>query len=199
MHPTSHFRSDDTALRDRVIQTVGFAAIFLQTPDGPRVAQTPVEWQPDTLIFHLARHNSLTPHLHDARALVLVEGVDAYISARWYEDPNQVPTWNYISYELEGPVSRLDDTALPGLLERLIARQESRIGHGEPWSIDKMDQQKFERMLRGIAGFEMRVECVRETVKLSQNKTAGQRAGLIAGLEREGRSNMAEAMRQVPR
>ncbi len=203
MHPTAHFRSADTALRDRIIAEHGFAAIFLTTPEGPRVAHTPVEWTAEgiggTLTFHLARSNSLAAHLDGARALAVIHGPDAYISARWYGAANQVPTWNYIAYELEGAVRRLDDSALPALLERLSAQHESRIGAGAPWTMDKLDERALGALLKGIVGFTMAVDTIRETVKLSQNKPSGERDRIIAGLAREGRTAMAQEMREVGR
>ncbi len=52
-------------------------------------------------------------------------------------------------------------------------------------------------MLRAIAGFELRIEAIRSTRKLGQNKSAADRAGTIAGLEATGNAALAAAMREV--
>jgi transcriptional regulator len=50
-------------------------------------------------------------------------------------------------------------------------------------------------MMGAITGFEMEVAAWRPTFKLSQNKTAEQRAGVIAGMEASGAHAMADMMR----
>lgn len=198
MHPTDKFRHDDQALRNRMIREHPFAMVFLSLPEGPRVAHTPFELVgPDTLHFHLARHNALTPHLDGARPLVVVNGPDTYISARWYEADNQISTWNYVAYELEGPVTRFKDGQMRPFLERLSNHHENRVAAGEPWTMAKMEEAKITAMMRGIVGFTMTIETVRETVKLSQNKSADERERVIEGLEREGKTAMADLMRAV--
>lgn len=197
MHPNRAFRHDDPVFRRRVIDEIGFAQIFLTTPDGPRVAHTPLLYSEDeTLCFHLARTNTLVRHLDRATALVVVNGPDAYISARWYASANQVPTWNYIAFELEGTVRRMSDADLPQLVERLSGHHEARVKHGTPWTLDKMDESALTALLRGIVGFEMPIETVRETVKLAQHKPDDEYQRLIAGLDREGSHDMARTMRE---
>jgi transcriptional regulator len=50
-------------------------------------------------------------------------------------------------------------------------------------------------MTGAIVGFEMRITAWRPTVKLSQNKSADERARVIAGLEATGHSALARLMR----
>ena len=42
MHPNPLFRSDDRQLFETLIEQIGFGMVFLTTPDGPRVAHTPL-------------------------------------------------------------------------------------------------------------------------------------------------------------
>ncbi len=197
MHPTSAFRHDDPAFRDSMIRDIGFAAIFLTTPDGPRVGHTPVELTEDhKLRFHLARSNALVPHIDGATVLAVAHGPYAYMSARWYQAANQVPTWNYIAFEMEGRVARMDDSELPGLLDKLSRHYEARVQHGTAWTMDKMEPKALAALLKGIVGFEMTIDAFRETVKLSQNKPAAERGRLIAGLDSEGHHQLASLMRR---
>jgi len=110
----------------------------------------------------------------------------ADISARWYSDPDQVPTWNYIVLEMEGPVRRIDRAELLALLEDVSAHHEARVADGTPWTMDKMARIKRDRMMDMIAGFELTVQAWRPTFKLSQNKPPEERARLIEGLKAEG-------------
>ena len=98
MHPNSAFRVDDRELHETLIEQVGFGMIFADTPDGPRVAHTPIQSTGDgALHFHLVRGNALTRHLDGMTALAVINGPDAYVSPRWYADGGQVPTWNYVA------------------------------------------------------------------------------------------------------
>ncbi|MFM5906589.1 MAG: FMN-binding negative transcriptional regulator [Novosphingobium sp.] len=198
MHPSNLFRSEDRALFETLIDEIGFGMIFAQTPDGPRVAHTPLLHTGDGAVqFHLSRGNALTKHLPGMTALAVVNGPDGYVSPRWYDDAAQVPTWNYISLEMEGPVRRMDSDGLLGLLEGLSERQEARLNHGSPWTLDKMPQDKLRQMMGGIVGFELEVLGWRPTLKLSQNKPAEERERVAAGLESEGAFAIAQLMRTL--
>lgn len=198
MHPNTAFRHDDRALLEALIDEVGFGMIFATTPDGPRVAHTPLLQTGDGAVqFHLARGNALTKHLDGMTVLALVNGPDGYVSPRWYADQEQVPTWNYVALELEGRVRRMDADGLLGLLEALSARQEARISSGTPWTMDKLPPDKLRGLLGAIIGFELEVQAWRPTFKLSQNKLADERERVVAGLEGEGSPAIAQLMRTL--
>lgn len=198
MHPNPNFRDENPELHRSLIDQVGFGMIFLETPAGPRVAHAAlVAIGPDKLQFHLARGNALARHLEGNTGLVVINGPDAYISARWYADPDQVPTWNYVAVELEGPVRKLDNSELLQQVERLSDHHEAKVKGGEPWTMDKMSKRHRDGLMRGIVGFELSIETRRETVKLSQNKSLEERNRVIAGLEQQDKSVVARAMRGI--
>jgi transcriptional regulator len=195
MHPNPVFRNEDRALHEALIDQVGFGMVFAQTSDGPRVAHTPLLSTGDGAVrFHIALGNALTRCLPEQEALVLVNGPDAYVSPRWYADQKQVPTWNYVALELQGPVRRMTEDGLVDLLDALAARHEARI-EGEPWTRAKMDEAVFGKMLGAIVGFEMEVRAWRPTFKLSQNKSAEDRATVADALDKQGSVALATLMR----
>lgn len=198
MHPNAAFRADDAAML-RWATATGFAHLFVATPDGPMVAHVPIVAAGDAAVrFHIARGNRLFRHLGGARALASVTGAEGYVTPNWYSDPaNQVPTWNYVAVEIEGPVHALDDEGLTAQIDTLAAAHEPRVSPQAPWTRAKMEPARFEAMLRAIAGFELRIEAIRSTRKLGQNKSAADRAGTIAGLEATGNAALAAAMREV--
>jgi transcriptional regulator len=137
VHPNPAFRHDDRALFETLIEEIGFGMVFATTPDGPRVAHTPLLSTGDGAVqFHLARGNGLTRHLDGMTALAVINGPDAYVSPRWYADQTRVPTWNYVTLELEGRVRRMDQDGLLAMLEALSNRQEGRIALGTFWTMD---------------------------------------------------------------
>ena len=197
MHPNPLFRIEDRALLESLIEEIGFGQVFAQTPDGPRVAHVPLVSTGDGAIhFHLARGNALTRHIAGSNALAVLNGPDAYVSPRWYADRGQVPTWNYVALELEGPVRRMDDDGLHGLLEAIGERQEARIETGEPWRPEEVDRDYWNKLAKGIVGFEMEVRAWRPTFKLSQNKPPEERLRVAAALEANGSPSLAALMRR---
>lgn len=197
MHPDPRFRHDDRALLETLIEQIGFGMVFATTPDGPRVAHVPLVSTGDgALQFHIARGNGLAKHLDGATVLAVVNGPDGYVSPRWYADQSQVPTWNYVSLELEGRVRRMDADGLLGHLEALSAREEARLA-GVPWTMDKAPADYVRKLLGGIVGFELEVLAWRETLKLSQNKPADERERVANALEANGAAGIAALMRSL--
>jgi transcriptional regulator len=197
MHPNPLYRSDDSAADAALVGQIGFGMVFAGTPDGPRVAHTPLLMTESGAVqFHLARSNALARHLDGATALIVVNGPDAYVSPRWYDDRNTVPTWDYIALELEGPVRRMDDDGLEAFLHAAITKHETRLG-GEPWRAEESSEKMWAGLFRGIVGFELTVAARRPTYKLSQNKPPETRARIADGLAEAGSSALAAWVRSV--
>jgi transcriptional regulator len=202
VHPNPAFRIKGDAATERsmieaLVQEIGMGLVFAETPDGPRVGHVALFSTGDGAVqFHLANGNALTKHLAGKTALIVVNGPDAYISPDWYDGPNQVPTWNYVSVELEGPVRAMDSGGLTALLDDLSATNEAKLEPKKPWTRDKMDPAKFDRMLGAITGFEMEVLGWRPTLKLSQNKPDADRMRAAGELEKQGKRGMAHFMRE---
>ena len=196
MHPNRRFHWDDRDALLAFVARVSFAHIFAATPDGPRVAHAPVVvTREGHLRFHLARSNGLGRHLDGLRAVISIATPDAYISPDWYGTDDQVPTWNYLAVEVEGPVRRLAETDLVALLDDLSAAHEARLLPKTPWTRAKMTPGRFEAMLAAIHAFELTVETLRGTDKMGQNKSAAEIEGAAAGLDSIGRSDVAALMR----
>ncbi|MFM7347913.1 MAG: FMN-binding negative transcriptional regulator [Erythrobacter sp.] len=198
MHPNPLYRNDDRGLMESLVEAIGFGMIFAQTPDGPRVAHTPLISTGDGAVqFHLARGNALSRHLAaGAEALIVVNGPDAYVSPRWYANRDTVPTWDYIALELEGRVRKMADEGLEAFLHAAIEKHESRL-EGEPWRAEESSEKVWSGLFRGIIGFEMEVLAWRPTLKLSQNKSAGEREAIAAGLEAAGHAALAHLVRNI--
>ena len=196
MHPNPAFRDSNDDALIAAADVAGFAHLFIATPDGPMVAHAPIVMAGDRAVrFHVARANRIHAHLDGAQMIASVTGVDGYITPNWYQDArSQVPTWNYVSIELQGSVIALDEDGLIDQLDRLAARHEPRVIPDNPWTRDKMDESRFRAMLRAIAGFELRIERVCGTTKLSQNKSETDRAQVINGLRASGNAALADVM-----
>lgn len=197
MHPNPLFRSDDRQWLGALIDRIGFGMVFLTTPEGPRVAHMPLLRSGEaTVRFHLARSNALTRHLSGARALVVVNGPDGYVSPRWYDDRATVPTWDYVTLELEGTVRQLAYDELEDLLHRSIEENERRLDGGA-WTAGETPQPMWDKLAAAITGFELTIDHWRPTLKLSQKKSAPERERIAARHAANGNARLAAMMREV--
>jgi transcriptional regulator len=178
MHPNRAFAWED---RDEMLAFIAGVAFCTVAAEGPTVAHAPVVVDPpDRIRFHIARGNRAK--LDGKRAIISCLGPDAYVSPDWYGTPEQVPTWNYLAVEAEGPLRRLDEAELTALLDDLSAAHESRLAPKPLWTRAKMSPGRFEAMLKAIIGYELRIEDLRGTRKLDQHKSEAERRGAAGGL-----------------
>ena len=191
MHPAAAFHETEPARLAALVATAGLAVIVGVAADGaPQVAHAPVLLDDGKLRFHLSRANPLAATLAARlRALAVVTGPQAYVSPDWYAHADQVPTWNYLSAEIEGPLRRLDGGEAAALLDDLSAALEARLAPKPPWTRAKMSAGRFEAMLAAIVAFEMTVERLEGVRKLSQNKPADAQARLAVALNAQEGEN----------
>lgn len=203
MHPAPYFKETDDGALSALVAERGFGLIVGSDGARPVAAHAAVLLDGRTLRFHLSRANALTPVLEaGGTALAVISGADAYISPDWYGLDDQVPTWNYLSVEMEGPVTPVGDEAATVLLDDLSAHFEGKLAPKPPWTREKMTPAYFDRLLRGIRAFEMRVERFEGVTKLSQNKPAevvARTAQALGALSDPNARDVARLMREPRR
>ncbi|AJP70651.1 FMN-binding negative transcriptional regulator [Sphingomonas hengshuiensis] len=194
-HPA--FRWQDQAALRAFVQDIGFGALFVASEQGPRVAHIPIVWLDDqTLGFHLARNNPVARDLDGATALFAVQGPHGYVSPDWYgTGPDEVPTWNYVTAELEGVVSQMDRDALIDQIDALSQVQEARLAPKPEWTRAKADPVRIARMLDAVTGFRLAVTAWRGTRKLAQTKPVAPRLAVADALAARGNDALAALMR----
>ncbi len=138
---------------------------------------------------HVARANRHWRSMEGADALLIVPGVDAYVSPRWYpsklEDPRVVPTWNYELVHLRGSLRLIEDPAAKlAIVTALTDHHEAATAEPgtTPWAVDDAPDDFIERQLRAIVGLELTVTSVEAKRKLSQNRLEEDQAGVVAAL-----------------
>ena len=197
MHPAEAFRVTDEAKLLNHLERHPFVTIAAAPEGRLLVAHAPALMRRTldslALDFHLSRGNALAPYLAGSFAGLAVSlGAEAYVSPDWYVSVDQVPTWNYASVEVEGRVTALDAQDLVFLLDDLSARQETQLAPKPAWTRAKMSPGRFDKMMTMIVGARLTVDRFEGVFKLSQNKSDGDRAGVITAL---GDHPMAHLMR----
>ena len=195
MYVPSHFKEERVPVLHAAIQRAGLATLVTVGPDGLDASHVPMLLDREagplgTLYGHVARANPQWRGAYpDLQALALFQGPDAYITPSWYATKQQsgevVPTWNYVAIHARGRVRFFDDAArLLPLVTKLTEIHEA--SRAEPWAVSDAPEKYIRGLLAAIVGFELPIERLEGKWKMSQNRSAEDRAGVANGLAREG-------------
>jgi len=131
--------------------------------------------------MHMAKNNPQWQEFFDDEVMVIFSGPHAYVSPRWYEEQERVPTWNYAAVHAYG---------VPAIIADRKAKAESQrrlIESLDPGWLPKHDalgQQYVDRMLDGIVNFSIPVARIETRWKLSQNRGRREMELIAAALEK---------------
>lgn len=175
-HLEAHPFATVVGVADGTILSSSLPVLAQWTPAPPRPGQIVSDGRSLTLIGHVAAGNPL----QRASALhVIGHGPHAYVSATWYDEPDLVPTWNYVEVQASGPVTWLPTAAAPAILAAL-ARQLEGVERA-PWQ-ERLSEARAQALQQAIRCFRMDITALHGIRKLSQNRTPAQRARVIAAL-----------------
>ena len=152
---------------------------------------------------HVARANPLWREADGQPVLLVFQGPQAYVSPSWYaskaEHGKVVPTWNYTMVQVHGRLRAIDDPAwVRAFVTRLTEVHEA--GRPLPWHVTDAPDDFIAATQRAIVGIEIEVTRVEGKFKLSQNRSAEDRTGVVLGLEADAtarRQPEADAMAQA--
>lgn len=195
MYLPSQFAQTDRAALHALMAAHPLGAWVLQGADGSLSANhLPFLFDADnagdgthgTLRAHVARANPVWQALDgQTRSLVIFQGPQAYVTPAWYPSKRAhgkvVPTWNYAVVHAHGRARAIEDRGwLRTLVGRLTAAHEA--GRAAPWAVDDAPADYLAQVLDAIVGIEIVVDELVGKWKVSQNRGAADRAGVVAGL-----------------
>lgn len=196
MYLPKAFALDDPEVVARLLREEAFALLVTADAEaGIQASHLPLRVAFDTagaparVFGHLARANPQCAAIARAAAagsevLAVFGGPHAYISPSHYRPGPAVPTWNYLAVELRGRLRLIEEPeAVLAELRGLVGDYEA--GRAEPWSLEGQDPDFLAKQLRGILAFELPRPRVAAKAKLSQNRSAEDRAGVLQGLRAE--------------
>ena len=139
---------------------------------------------------HVARANPVWREVRgNVEALVVFQGPQAYVSPSFYpskaEHGKVVPTWNYCVVQARGTLRAVDDVAwVRAFVTRLTGLHESK--RAKPWAVSDAPIDYIETILGAIVGIEIVLTSLTGKWKVSQNRSAADRAGVVQGLRDDG-------------
>jgi transcriptional regulator len=137
------------------------------------------------LDMHMAKNNPQWQEFFDDEVMVVFSGPHAYVSPRWYEEQERVPTWNYAAVHAYGIPKLVEDRA------QKHANQRQLVAALDPQWLPKFDALRPEyvaKMLDGIVNFEIEVARLETRWKLSQNRSKREMELIAAALDKSNDS-----------
>ncbi|MEE9389097.1 MAG: FMN-binding negative transcriptional regulator [Paracoccaceae bacterium] len=189
MHPNQVFRGASDAKNIEFARHRGFGTLSVNADPFPLLSHIPfiVGDDGNSIDLHLVRSNPIARMLKSSEpAVISVMGPDSYISPDWYDQLDQVPTWNYVAVHFRGSLELLPDKDLDGVLDRLSLKFESRLQPKPAWTSAKMDQSVLKKLARAIVPFRLTIQDIQGTWKLGQNKTDTARSNAAHKVKTDG-------------
>lgn len=200
MYTPPAFREDDPTILAQIMRGSRLSTLVTATTEGILATPLPFifdenEGEFGVLYGHLAKANPQWKLPAIGQALVIFTGPDAYITPSWYASKREhgkvVPTWNYEAVHAYGPPEFFEDPArLHDAVTRLTNLHEGP--REDRWAVTDAPDQFIQSQLKGIVGVRLPIERIEGKRKMSQNRPAIDRAGVIEGLASSERASDRE-------
>jgi len=209
MYLPKHFEETRIEVLHELIRAHPLAALVTLAAGALEANHIPFEIDPGpapfgTLRGHVARANPVWRDFSPGvDALGIFQGPETYVSPSWYASKQEggkvVPTWNYAVVHAYGPLRVIDDAGwLRAFVEKLTNRHEA--GRAAPWKVTDAPSDYVDKLVTAIVGIEVPIARLAGKWKVSQNRPARDREGVVAGLLQEtgdAATAMAELVRNV--
>lgn len=203
MYTPDHFTESDRTEVARIIATHPLACIVGQTADGLVANHIPTFLAPKGhLVGHVAIRNDMHRLMPDGHhVLAVFRGGDAYVSPNRYPSKalhhRHVPTWNYQVVHVHGRIVWDHGDHAKRAAVALLTRDHERRANGDAaWKMTDAPPDYMAQMLAGIVAFRIDIDRTEAKSKLSQNRDAADHAGVVADLQAQGQTELAERMRR---
>ncbi len=177
------------------IRKNGFG-IVVSTVDGKLWAtHIPLILVGGKLQGHISRGNKQWRALpQNEEVMVIFLGPHTYVSSSWYDHEN-VPSWDYVAVHVYGKAHIQSEEELIESLRQLTNKYEKDSVH--PISVDTMSKKFLHTELRGTIGFEITIERMEASYKLSQNRDEKNHTQIISELEKRGDENSVSVANEM--
>ena len=185
MYIPKYFQLEDQPKIINFIEKHPFGTIITKDVQTPVATHLPFilnkEEQSEglTLYSHFAKANQHWQKVSNQRSLVIFNGPHAYISPKYYDNKNSVPTWNYVSVHVYGNIKLIEDyTECISVIEQTINIFDKE--YLKQWY--NLPNEYKQGMMNGIKLFRMKSTEIQAKEKLSQNKTIGEQTRIATDL-----------------
>ncbi len=195
MYIPAEFKIEDMETITNFIKKHSFGIFITHGDVGLEATHLPFILKKDgnnlVLWGHLAKNN-MQIEKSDKKGLIIFNGPDAYISPKWYNGKEAVPTWDYMTTHLKGsirPCSYKETMEnLPELLK--FYEQDSDIP-------EKLNLPFYSGMSRAIKGFYFYTEEIETAFKLGQNHSKEDQKNVVSALANQNNECIEEMINVI--
>ena len=203
MYIPEPFRVDDSAAIVAFLRQYSFATLVTNDGGVPFASHLPLLVRAENgrltkLVGHFAKANPQWEQFADGcEVLAIFQGPHAYVSPANYVAELAVPTWNYTAVHVYGLPRLIEDQdVVAAVLGEMVSTYEA--SRPTPWA-NRLPSDFLAKLQMAIVAFEIHVTRVEGKFKLSQNRPAADRAGVIRALSQSANpdSQAVAAMMQA--
>ena len=186
MYTPEIYKNEDPESIRAFLKENSFGILINQTNGKLCATHIPIELEinaegKEILQGHISKLNPQAEGFtENDQVLAIFTGPHSYISSSWYDHEN-VPTWNYIAVHVYGRIKIVDEAASIEQLKKLVDKYEANSEN--PVRVEELSV-KTMREARGIFGFEIEIDEIQATRKLSQNRDDHNYKNIISELEK---------------
>lgn len=179
-----HFKQNDRKKSIAFMNAYNFGIVVSAKDELPLATHLPfvIEEREHeiVLISHMSKANEQWKTFSEKDVLVIFSEPHAYISPSLYEQPQNVPTWNYVAVHAYGKMNILESDE-----EKLsvLHKQMQSFEAGFLEQFQTLDKKYVDGLLQGIVAFEITVSNLQAKEKLNQNKSEKDRLNVKRHLE----------------
>ncbi|WP_045508251.1 FMN-binding negative transcriptional regulator [Bacillus amyloliquefaciens] len=171
-----------------VIKEYGFATLFSTAGGMPYATHLPLMMSKDNhyLYGHFALPNPQWKEIEGQSVLAVFQGPHCYISPKWYETNQDVPTWNYVAVHVYGEAQLLDNEETVHSMSDLVLKYESP---DSSYKLEDIDAKLLAGLNKGVKGFKIKISKIEGKAKLSQNQSAARQELVVQQLKQIPHTN----------
>ena len=203
MYTPDIYKNENQEEIEKFLQENSFGILINQTNGKLWATHIPLELAINRkgkaiLEGHISKENlQWNGFLESNEVLAVFLGPHSYISSSWYDHEN-VPTWNYIAVHVYGKLKIIEGQAVIESLKKLVNKYEQK--YENPTRIEDLSE-KTMLQARGIVAFEIEIDEIQATRKMSQNRDSKNYQNIISELEKNNTADSlatANEMKKCP-
>ena len=182
MYLPKHYAVTDRQQLHDFIKGNGFGILFSGNGPEPVASHLPFildesAGKQGTLLSHMAGANRQWRHADGQQVLTVFQGPHTYVSPTWYQDPETVPTWNYVAVHVYGILKVVQDQErIQNILARITDYYEASLP--QPWQAE-FTSEYAQQMVKRIVAFEIEIDKMQGKWKLNQNHPEERRRRVV--------------------
>lgn len=182
MYLPRHYAVTDRQQLHDFIKGNGFGILFSGNGPEPVASHLPFildesAGEQGTLLSHMAGANRQWRHADGQQVLTVFQGPHTYVSPTWYQDPETVPTWNYVAVHVYGILKVVQDQErIQNILARITDYYEASLP--QPWQAE-FTSEYAQQMVKRIVAFEIEIDKMQGKWKLNQNHPEERRRRVV--------------------